>query len=137
MSPNRLAPRGNTVASSSGDAGESRSVDAAERRRAHNETLFREVNERVEEVTSGLAGVGDESLLLRLVCECGLEECTEPIELTDQKYESVRRDSRRFIVIPGHEHTDSARVVERHPDYLVVEKLGEAGEIATEQDSDA
>jgi hypothetical protein len=116
---------------------ENRAVDATERRRAHNETLFREVNERVEEVTSGLAGVGGESLVLRLVCECGREECTEPIELTDEQYKSVRRDPRRFIVVPGHEHTDSARVVERHPDYLVVEKLGEAGEIATDQDSHA
>jgi hypothetical protein len=112
-------------------------VDATERRRAHNETLFREVNERVEEVTSGLTGTGDESLMLRLVCECGREEFTEPIELTDQRYKSVRRDPRRFIVVPGHEHTDSARVVERHSEYLVVEKQGEAGEIATEHDSQA
>jgi hypothetical protein len=30
-------------------------VDARENRRAHNEALFREVNERIEELTTNLA----------------------------------------------------------------------------------
>jgi hypothetical protein len=46
----------------------------------------------------------------------------------------VRNSPRRFLVVPGHEDGDIANVVERHTSYLVVEKQGEAGEVAAEQD---
>jgi hypothetical protein len=111
-------------------------MDARQARRAQNEVLFREVNERVEEVTTGLTvGYGeDDALLIGFVCECGQEDCAEPLEVTHGKYEAVRRDPRHFLVFPGHEDTDLARVVERHGRFLVVEKLGEAAEIAVQQD---
>ena len=110
-------------------------VDPRENRRAQNEALFREVNERVEEVAAGLVGHGEgDSLLIGFICECGLDDCTAPLEVTQGQYESVRRDPRRFVVLPGHEDTDAERVVERHGGYLVVEKLGEAAEIAVEHD---
>jgi hypothetical protein len=47
----------------------------------------------------------------------------------------VRNNPQRFLVLPGHEDGDIAHVVERHSSYLVVEKEGEAGEIAREQDA--
>jgi hypothetical protein len=110
-------------------------VDAAQKRRAYNETLFREVNERVAEVADALASYGEQdSLLIGFVCECGRDDCAEPLEVTHTQYESVRANPRRFIVVPGHERTDAARVVEQHPHLLVVEKLGEAAEIAVEHD---
>jgi hypothetical protein len=110
-------------------------VDPEQQRRAHNETLFREVNERVEEVATGFAGYGEQDrLLIGFVCECGLDDCTEQLEVTHAQYEAVRGHPRRFLVLPGHEHTEAARVVERHPRFVVVEKLGEAAEIAIEHD---
>jgi hypothetical protein len=110
-------------------------VDSRQNRRAHNETLFREVNERVEEVGSGSAGYGEnDGQLIGFVCECGRDDCAEPLEVTHAQYESVRSNPLRFLVVPGHEHTDAARVVERHAQFLVVEKIGEAAEIAAEHD---
>jgi hypothetical protein len=110
-------------------------VDARLLRRAQNEALFREVNERIEELETDLAGYGEEdALLIGFVCECGDESCGETLEVTRAQYESARTDPRRFLVLAGHEDADVARVVERHAHYLVVEKLGEAAEIAVEQD---
>ena len=110
-------------------------MDREHERRARNEAIFREVNERVEEVSTGLAGFGEsDSLLVGYVCECGLEDCSEPIEVTRAQYEAARAYPRRFLVLPGHEDTDAARVVERHPHFLVVEKIGKAAAIADEHD---
>ena len=71
---------------------------------------------------------------LRLVCECGIQQCAELIEATVAEYEAVRADPRRFRVVPGHEHTDTARVVERNSGFFVIEKMEEAGEVAIEHD---
>jgi hypothetical protein len=110
-------------------------VDEGERRRAQNEALFREVNERIVDLETGLMGSDhDDSLLIGFVCECPREDCSETIEVTRRQYEAVRENPRRFVVIPWHEDRDIANVVERHSNYLVVEKTGEAAELATEQD---
>jgi hypothetical protein len=110
-------------------------VDDDERRRARNEALFREVNERIVELETGLSGYEqDDSLLVGFVCECPQEDCSEIIELTRGQYEAVRSNPRRFLAVPGHEDGDIAHVVDRHENYVVVEKEGKAGEIAREQD---
>jgi hypothetical protein len=109
-------------------------VDARENRRAHNEALFREVNERIEELTTNLAEENEQDESIQVVCECGRDDCTELIEMTHAEYEAIRSDPRRFLVLPGHEHTDAARVVERNSGFVVIEKLDEAAEIAVEHD---
>jgi len=110
-------------------------VDAArDERRARNEALFREVNERIEELSSDLADESEQEGSIEVVCECGRADCTELIEVTRAEYEAVRSDPRRFIVVPGHEHTDTARIVERNSAFSVIEKLERAAEIAVEQD---
>ena len=102
-----------------------------QRHRARNEALFREVNERIVELEADLGGYGrDDALLVGFVCECPREDCNEPIEVTRGQYEAVRSNPRRFIVLPGHEDGDIARVVERHSSYLVVEKVDEAAAVA-------
>ena len=103
-------------------------------RRARNEALFREVNERVEEVSSRLSPLEGESALTGFICECSREDCTDLVETTTGQYEAVRSDPRRFLILPGHEDLQVDRVVERHPGFLVVEKFGEASEIAIERD---
>jgi hypothetical protein len=46
-------------------------MDADQLRRARNEALFREVNERIGELETGLSGSAEEdSLLVGFVCEC-------------------------------------------------------------------
>jgi hypothetical protein len=110
-------------------------MDADRERRAKNEALFREVNERIEEVSSRLSGVGDQdSLLSGFVCECSQGDCTETLQVTVKQYEAVRENPRRFLVLPGHEDLEVDRVVERHEDLLVVEKLPEVSEVAIDQD---
>jgi hypothetical protein len=109
-------------------------VDADRERRAQNEALFREVNERVEEISSRLSGLEDDSTLTGFVCECSREDCADLVEITYAQYEAVRSDPRRFLLRPGHEDLEVDRVVERHPGFLVVEKFGEASEVAIERD---
>ena len=106
-----------------------------EERAARNEALFREVNERIVELETGLTGFNrDDSLLIGFVCECAREDCSELLEVARGQYETVRENPRRFLVLPGHEDGDIAHVVERNSHYLVVEKTGEAAEVAAEQD---
>jgi hypothetical protein len=110
-------------------------VDAARNeRRARNEALFREVNERIEDLSVKSADESEQDGLFGVVCECGRADCTELIEVTRAEYEAVRSDPRRFLVVPGHEHTDTARVVERNSAFSVIEKLEGAAEIAIEHD---
>jgi hypothetical protein len=110
-------------------------VSASEERIARNEALFREFNERVEDMAESfdLRSEGD-SLRIGFVCECGNLDCLERLELTRATYEEVRSDPRRFVVVPGHEDLSIARPVAREEGYLVVEKIGEAAEVATEHD---
>ena len=102
---------------------------------ARNEALFREFNERVEEVaeTFDPRDEGD-SLRIGFVCECGNLDCLKQFDLTRAAYEEVRRNPKRFVVAPGHENTEVERVVARENRYLVVEKLEEAAQVAIEHD---
>ena len=50
------------------------------------------------------------------------------------EYEAVRSEPSHFAVAPGHEEPTVERVVGRTDRYLVVEKVGEAGDLAEEAD---
>ena len=93
-------------------------MGAREERVARNETLFREVNERIKQVNVGLATVEASDFL----CECGDESCTQPISLSMAEYEAVRAESTHFAVVPGHVVPDIERVVAQNDRYSVVEK---------------
>jgi hypothetical protein len=97
---------------------------------ARNESLFREVNERIEEV-SWNAGLGDR---FEILCECGRRDCLEPLRVLRSEYESVRAEPDRFLVAPGHEHEDMERVVTRTDRFEIVEKLGRAAVVAAAAD---
>ena len=102
----------------------------AEDRIAHNETLFREVNERIE--AGQWPTERGEPAAFR--CECGSLRCNRMVELTPDEYEAVRSDATHFVVVPGHEIPAVERVVERTAAYVVVEKDGDAAEVAEETD---
>lgn len=93
---------------------------------AVNEAAFRRVNEAIE---AGTPAVDEQ---LQLICECGRLGCSEQISVTPAAYEAVRADRRRFIIVPGHELPEAERIVETGERYFVVEKFGEAGDIAEE-----
>ena len=96
---------------------------------ARNQSLFREVNERVRTVSIDLPHVE----LVGFVCECANTECLETMELTLPEYEAVRLVPTHFPVRPGHVPPDVEHVVGRHDRYFVVEKFGEAGNVAVRE----
>jgi hypothetical protein len=92
------------------------------------------VNERIEEL-SRRGGIDEEDTHLPgFVCECSNDGCTELLEVSYNRYEAVRANPRRFLVLAGHEDLDAERVVDRRDHILVVEKRPEVSHIATEHD---
>jgi hypothetical protein len=83
-----------------------------------NEGLFREVNERIDQLQADLGGANT----FEIVCECGTAACIERFSITSDEYEALREDVHRFAVVPGHERPEIERTVEERAGYLVVEK---------------
>ncbi len=93
-------------------------------RQARNEALIREVNERIESVDRGQAGVDG---YFDFICECGDGECdVKPVRLTLAEYEEVRTQDDRFAVYPGHETPELERVVKQTERYVLVDKVKDA-----------
>ena len=82
---------------------------------ARNEVRAREMNERLGFAT--------------FVCECGDATCARVVRMPRGIYESIRADSRRFFVLPGHELHDTEDVVVRRDDWLVVRKRDDVAPI--------
>ena len=101
-----------------------------EERLAHNEVVFRTLNESIDQIAIGLGG----SAPFEVVCECATSDCFARIELTLPEYESVRSDGSHFILRPGHQDIEVELVVEEHPHYIVVQKDGVAGLVAHDAD---
>jgi hypothetical protein len=99
-------------------------------RQGRNESLFREVNERIAELNQTFQVDGRSDFL----CECSREECKEPVSISIDDYEEVRRVPTRFITLPGHEDESIERVVSRSESHIVVEKLGAAADEAADLD---
>jgi hypothetical protein len=104
-----------------------------ETRAARNQSLFREINERVKHVNEGF------SMVLPVgewICECADDTCVERIELSAAAYEAVRNNGTHFLVAPSDQHVliDVERVTERNDRYWVVEMFGAAGKLADEFD---
>jgi hypothetical protein len=101
-------------------------------RAARNQSLYREVNERIEHLNKAF----DEIVSLNgtWVCECADPCCTETMELTLAEYESLRAHPNRLAVVGGHEYDKVERVVEEHDQWVVVEKLGAGAEFAIAHD---
>jgi hypothetical protein len=107
-------------------------ASAREERAATNQTLFRDINERVKELNEGFS-------LLTLgewICECADDTCTEKVAMSANEYEAIRNDGARFFVAPSDEHVwpDIERVTVRTARYWIVEKVGRSGSLAREAD---
>ncbi len=86
-----------------------------EERVGRNEALFREVNERIREITTYDGDV-------EFLCECGDPGCAQPIVMTLDEYEAVRADPTRFVVVPRHEAPDLETVVDENERFAVIAK---------------
>jgi hypothetical protein len=102
-------------------------MKSREDRIARNETLFREVNERVKEVVPVEGGI-------QFICECGDEACIEQVTLSVEEYERIRSDPVEFFVKPGHQIPEVEEVVEEHDRFLRVRKHVEEQDIARKTD---
>jgi hypothetical protein len=112
-------------------------MEPRETRLAKNEAIFREVNERVAEITQALGPDPRSSERIDgLICECSDPECLERLgRLTISEYETVRHDPRRFIIAANHQAADVETVIERNAAYWIVEKNeGIPSDIARERD---
>jgi hypothetical protein len=104
-----------------------------QRRRAANEAVFREVNEKIESLQHAFAAA--EHQPLSIVCECDRTDCTQRLSVDPDIYEQTRSDSALFFVRPGHEDGSVEDVVDTGGNYVIVRKRpGEPQEIAEETD---
>jgi hypothetical protein len=91
-------------------------MDVSLERLARNQTLFREVNERLLEMADGR---GER---LGFLCECSQVDCAETIPLALEEYNEVRSHATWFAIVPGHETPAVEHVVNSNGRYTVVEK---------------
>jgi len=92
-----------------------------ERRLALNEAMFREVNERVEDMTNTFES---DTGTFEIVCECADPACTERLSVATGVYERARSDAMHFLLSPGHEDPTLEHVIETFDSYVVVEREG-------------
>jgi hypothetical protein len=106
-------------------------TEVRQERAARNQSLFREVNERIDEAATKLS-----PMFTEFMCECADDSCFEHISLTTQEYSSVRKMGPVFFVVtPGHVYEDIEKVVGGEADrYEIVQKEDVAAEVAAELD---
>jgi hypothetical protein len=61
--------------------------------------LLRRINEVMRDGRRGRT----EHELIPFFCECQRDDCYEPLWLTTAAYDERRADSRRLLILPGHE----------------------------------
>ena len=101
-------------------------MDFRGERVGRNESYFRAVNEDIDQLSSG----GE----FEVICECADTDCMKLITIERGAYEAVRRYSQRFVVFPEHVEAAVEDVVRTDETYWVVEKRGEAADVAEQLD---
>jgi len=97
-------------------------------RLAENQVLYRNVNERIEDVNHAFDAVA--AIDSEWICECADTSCITRVSASLAEYEAARANSRTFIVAPGHVFPEVERVVQGNERFTVVEKIGAAAEVA-------
>ncbi len=96
---------------------------------ARNNAAFRDANDEIAAVAveQGL----DDGRGVPFICECSDPGCSKVVSLTLAAYRHVRDNPRQFVHAPGHEEkiAGAVKLVEDHTHYVVIEKVGRAGEI--------
>ncbi len=101
--------------------------------KAQTQSIFREVNERVAEISEQkplYAPAHD------AICECAKPKCSEPLAITAEDYERIRAHSTWFAVAPSDDHIfpEIERIVEKNEGFWIVEKEDAAGAVAEKLD---
>jgi hypothetical protein len=102
-----------------------------EERVARNEAISREINEGIEDSKASSSAERH----VRIVCECGLDECDRMLAITLAEYDRVRSDPRTFAVVNDHVVPEIEVVVSETDRFTVVRKdEGTAAEVAESTD---
>jgi hypothetical protein len=132
-----LPDRQSRVVSGSGSASRVGVVDdlaiqaTTAERVARNDATFRAANEKIRVAAETFAATVER---VPFICECAEERCVEVVRLDLEQYREIRSNRRWFLNVPGHEVAARGwgEVVATRQEYVIVEKLGIAGEIAEE-----
>ena len=111
-------------------------VEQTAERVAHNQSTFRDANERIEQAAEELA---PDLPAVPFICECPDRACTEIVRLGLTEYETVRARGEWFFVAPGHEvcvvdGETVAKVKQKYGRFTIMEKLEDAGAAARNLD---
>lgn len=95
---------------------------------ARNDAIFRKANEGI----SRAAALEEIEGSVPYVCECADPGCRDTVHLTAEEYGHIREDARTFWNVPGHQASSQgwAQVIETFDRYVVVVKIGPAGDVA-------
>ena len=108
-------------------------MSEVERRKAANEAVFRNVNERIQRLQHSFAVAEREPL--QMICECAQLDCMERITVGVDTYEHVRSKPDLFLIARGHEDPAVDEIVSSTADCTVVRKrAGEPRTVAVETD---
>jgi hypothetical protein len=106
-------------------------VSSRAERVARNESTTHQINEQIEQAHQAAPTEGH----VRVLCECGREDCDRPIAMTLAEYESLRADPVQFAVARDHVLAEVERVVAQTDRYCVVAKReGTPAAVAVEED---
>jgi hypothetical protein len=97
-----------------------------EARIAFTEDFFRKIN-----LPHAESAYRDQDVA-ELQCECWQETCSERISLPTEEWAVVRSQGNRFAVAPHHVAERFEAVLTVYPSFWMIEKFGEAGDIADE-----
>jgi hypothetical protein len=105
--------------------------DRQQERVAANEDLFRQINEKIENVATTHGADSHEFL-----CECSDTNCWKRVRVALEDYRRIRENSARFIVAKDHVVAEIERVIESSQDHAVIEKQDRARRVAIELDDE-
>jgi hypothetical protein len=83
-----------------------------------NQVVFREVNERIAQITRAQREQASDFL-----CECGRDACLLLLQLELNEYEEIRRSEKLFIAAPGHSVDGIDRLFESRDGFDLVEQI--------------
>jgi hypothetical protein len=105
----------------------------SEQRIVDNEVVFRQRNQAIQKGFDELAKIAHEDnqahlidtsdIALQFYCECSDENCTKRIAVRPSLYNEVHKHRARFLVVPGHEVPSLEQVLEKTPEYFIIEKF--------------
>jgi hypothetical protein len=102
-------------------------MDFREERIAQNEASARGINEQIEQARGSVPP----DSFIRIVCECGYENCVAFIEVTMDEYRRIRNDPRQFCVVKEHVIQEvEETVLEGDRFSIVAKREGTAAEVA-------